>query len=51
MSRVNNNLYGVACPAPADCWAVGSFSRSAEVPDHNKSNQILHWNGTSWSAA
>ena len=51
VSRASNNLYGVACPAPADCWAVGSFSRSAEVPDHNKSNQILHWNGTSWSAA
>lgn len=51
ISHSNNDLNGIACPSPADCWAVGSFSRSALVPDHNRSNQILHWNGTSWSAA
>jgi hypothetical protein len=51
VSRSNNNLFAIACPSRTDCWAVGSFSRSAAVPNHNRSNQILHWNGTSWSAA
>jgi hypothetical protein len=51
ISRSNNDLFAIACPARTDCWAVGSFSRSALVPDHNRSNQILHWNGASWSAA
>ena len=51
ISRSNNDLFAIACPSLTDCWAVGSFSRSAAVPDHNRSNQILHWNGTSWSAA
>ncbi len=51
ISHSNNDLNGIACPSRTDCWAVGSFSRSALVPDHNRSNQILHWNGTSWSAA
>jgi hypothetical protein len=46
-----NQLYAVACITPANCWAVGSDSRSAELPHHNSRNQILHWNGTSWSAA
>jgi hypothetical protein len=44
---VRQLLGSAGCISAADCWAVGSFSRSALVPDHNRSNQILHWNGAS----
>ncbi len=40
-----NDLAGVTCAAPRDCWAVGSFG---EGPTHN---QALHWTGTAWKQA
>ena len=38
---INNSLFGVACVAATDCWAVGS-----------NNNQGIHelWDGTTWSA-
>lgn len=50
MRFATNQLYAVACITPASCWAVGSDSGPA-VPPYDSRNQILHWNGTSWSAA
>ena len=43
-----NNLSSVSCTAPRDCWAVGDYG-SASSPGPSLS-QILHWNGTKWSA-
>jgi hypothetical protein len=44
-----NELTGVGCTSPADCWAVGSsgnvFGRVAGI----ELNQALHWNGRKWS--
>ena len=38
-------LRRVACPSPASCWAVGSYTTvSGALVD-----QILHWNGRRWS--
>jgi len=47
----NNHLYAVTCTSTANCWAVGYFSRSAEVPHHDRMNQILHWDGSRWTLA
>jgi hypothetical protein len=39
-----NELFGVRCLNPNDCWAVGGYFRNgAEL------NQALHWNGKKWS--
>lgn len=46
-----NALSAVTCPSATNCWAGGTYGRSALVPQHNRSNQIRHWNGTSWTAA
>jgi hypothetical protein len=38
-------LRRVACPSPASCWAVGSYTTvSGALVD-----QILRWNGRRWS--
>ena len=39
-----NQLYGVACPAASDCWAVGFRTNKAGA----YLNEALHWNGKSW---
>ncbi len=39
----NNYLYGVACVATNDVWAVGNADGNATL--------IFHYNGTSWSQA
>jgi len=38
-------LYGVSCPAVADCWAVGA------IPPGTTSSEPLaeHWNGKTWA--
>ena len=41
----NSHLSGVSGTSSTDIWAVGSAGRSTS--DHV---QILHWNGTAWSA-
>lgn len=39
-----SQLFAVRCSSPASCWAVGDY-------DHGgvEFNQVLRWNGTSWS--
>jgi hypothetical protein len=39
-----NQLYGIACPATSDCWAVGARTNSAGA----YVNEALHWNGQKW---
>lgn len=39
----SNDLGGVSCTAPANCWAVGAASSGG--PDENVA---LHWTGHSW---
>jgi hypothetical protein len=42
-----SELRAVRCVSPRDCWAVGDTQ-----PGGGQSlNQILHWNGTSWTAS
>jgi hypothetical protein len=38
-------LAGVFCTSPVNCWAVGTYSRVAEVD----LNEVLHWNGSAWA--
>jgi hypothetical protein len=37
-------LYGVFCTSAADCWSVGQRSSGSALV-----NQIMHWNGKSWT--
>jgi hypothetical protein len=40
-----NELDGLGCSSPANCWAVGS---DGTFPG-TLFNQAMHWNGTAWS--
>jgi len=44
----DNELSGVACSSPADCWAVGHYVTSGKQGGTGF-NQALHWNGRKWS--
>ncbi len=37
-----SELFGIACTAPANCWAVGRYNKI-------HLDQALHWNGKRWS--
>jgi len=41
-----NQLSGVACASPSDCWAVGYHQPSVGSFIRNL---VLHWDGASWS--
>ncbi len=41
-----NELDGVACGGPANCWAVGSYW---DYTQETRLSIALHWNGTGWS--
>ena len=47
-SSAGNHLDGVACPSTANGWADGVFHITARR--HHWPDQIMHWNGTRWSA-
>jgi hypothetical protein len=40
-----DQLSGIACTAPSDCWAVGGFAGNSG----GFLNQALRWDGKSWS--
>ncbi len=40
-SRRLNQLYGVSCASPRQCWAVG---------EQNYRNEVMRWNGSRWLA-
>src|SRR5215475_4219057 len=40
-----NQLTDVTCSSARDCWATGYFGK----PGSSTLNQMLHWNGKSWS--
>jgi hypothetical protein len=45
-----NDLSGVVCTSPVNCWAGGDYG--GEVDDNELSfNLVLHWNGQKWSHA
>jgi hypothetical protein len=44
-SLENDQLSGIACTAPSNCWAVGGFAGNSG----GFLNQALRWNGKSWS--
>jgi hypothetical protein len=50
-STGDSDLFGVSCPAPDMCWAVGSSITgvSAVGTVTAVKNQVLHWNGRRWS--
>ena len=39
-------LFGLGCGARNSCWAVGAFGPSSQ---DKFLNQVLHWNGRTWS--
>jgi hypothetical protein len=39
-------LFGLGCGARSSCWAVGAFGPSSQ---DRFLNQVLHWNGRTWS--
>ncbi len=41
------SLNSVRCVSKADCWAVGVQQTATSA----QQNEILHWNGTKWSAS
>jgi hypothetical protein len=44
----NNQLIGVSCTAPGNCWAVGYYGAVSGGPGPVL-NEALRWNGTRWS--
>jgi hypothetical protein len=44
----NNQLIGLSCTAPGNCWAVG-YSGSVSGGTGTILNQALRWNGARWS--
>jgi len=40
----SRSLSGVACPAPDDCWAVGSYQTAKGAT----MNMVLRWEGMGW---
>jgi hypothetical protein len=44
----NNQLTGVSCTAPGNCWAVGYDGAVSGGPGPVL-NEALRWNGTRWS--
>jgi hypothetical protein len=49
MPGISSNLRGVYCTSAVSCWAVGSFDFTFTSGATATLNQILRWNGTSWS--
>lgn len=45
-SGASNELSAVRCVSRADCWAVGA----AAIPGGQRFGQILHWDGSMWTA-
>ncbi|HET7018333.1 MAG TPA: hypothetical protein VFI65_30725 [Streptosporangiaceae bacterium] len=41
--KTSDELFGIACVAAQDCWAVGS------VGGDPSKNEAMHWNGAKWS--
>ena len=38
-----NDVVGLSCVSPGNCWAAGSYG------DTSRSlNEVLHWNGRKW---
>ena len=47
-------LVDVACTSPGDCWAAGAYGTTEDGSSgvtEELFNQVLHWNGTTWSLA
>ncbi|HZO80004.1 MAG TPA: hypothetical protein VFB39_18360 [Solirubrobacteraceae bacterium] len=44
-TRQDDELSGLACTAPSNCWAVGGFAGNAS----GFLNQALRWNGKLWA--
>jgi hypothetical protein len=45
-----SEFFGVSCPSPGSCWAVGSYLIYVGG-QLTALNQALHWNGRRWSLA
>ncbi len=42
-----SELFDVTCVSSSQCWAIGEYGR--ESPSEISSNEVLRWNGRSWS--
>ena len=48
LSGDENELFDVVCPAASSCWAGGEYGIQTSG-DEIFLNEILHWNGRTWS--
>ncbi len=44
-----NMLVSLTCASPASCWAAGNYG--TDQPSSLSLNELLHWNGRTWSRA
>lgn len=44
LSGDDNRLFDVVCPTTTNCWATGQYGSNGVAL-----NQVLHWNGSTWS--
>ncbi len=45
-----SGLNAVSCPSTTSCWAVGGYG-SSSGSSFTALNEVLHWNGRTWSLA
>ena len=43
-----NQIRGLACTSPANCWAAGSYGKELAGGHEKLRNQVMHWNGKKW---
>ncbi len=43
-----NQIRGLSCTSPANCWAAGSYGKELSGGHEMLRNQVLHWNGKKW---
>jgi hypothetical protein len=45
-----SELFGVSCPSPDNCWAVGTVITGVNNVGYASGalNEVLHWNGRKW---
>jgi hypothetical protein len=43
-----NQIRGLSCTSPANCWAAGSYGKQLAGGHQMLRNQLLHWAGKKW---
>jgi hypothetical protein len=43
-----NQIRGLSCTSPTNCWAAGSFGKQLSGGHEKLRNQVMHWSGGKW---